>query len=94
MEELRSGLEKSDNKLSENEMKALFSFADADHSGFISFNEFLTSTINVNTLVKDEEWLLKQIFNMFDTENKQKITAENLHYGFRKIGQSIPVTYA
>lgn len=63
--------------------------SDLNRNGHIDYTEFIASAMNVKQLLQKDERPLKAIFQQFDTDNSGKITAENLHFAFKKLGQTL-----
>ena len=51
--------------------------ADADGDGEIDYEEFLAATLNPNRVLREE--VLMDVFNQFDRDGNQGITADELH---------------
>ncbi|OMO92478.1 Calcium-binding EF-hand [Corchorus olitorius] len=67
LEELKQGLAKQGTKLSEYEVKQLMEAADADGNGTIDYDEFITATMHMNRM--DREDHLYTAFQHFDKDN-------------------------
>ncbi|XP_043810127.1 calcium-dependent protein kinase 17 [Manihot esculenta] len=67
LEELKQGLAKQGTKLSEYEVKQLMEAADADGNGIIDYDEFITATMHMNRMDREEH--LYTAFQHFDKDN-------------------------
>ncbi|KAK6141757.1 hypothetical protein DH2020_024500 [Rehmannia glutinosa] len=67
LEELKQGLAKQGTKLSEYEVKQLMEAADADGNGTIDYEEFITATMHMNRMDREEH--LYTAFQYFDKDN-------------------------
>ncbi|XP_031268303.1 calcium-dependent protein kinase 17-like [Pistacia vera] len=67
LEELKQGLAKQGTKLSEYEVKQLMEAADADGNGTIDYDEFITATMHINRMDREEH--LYTAFQHFDKDN-------------------------
>ncbi|KAK4789007.1 hypothetical protein SAY86_020326 [Trapa natans] len=84
LEELKQGLSKQGTKLSEYEVKQLMEAADADGNGTIDYDEFITATMHMNRM--DREDHLYTAFQYFDKDNSGYITNEELEQALREFG--------
>ncbi|XVF47267.1 hypothetical protein PTKIN_Ptkin03bG0095700 [Pterospermum kingtungense] len=84
LEELKQGLAKQGTKLSEFEVKQLMEAADADGNGTIDYDEFITATMHMNRM--DREDHLYHAFQHFDKDNSGYITTEELEQALREFG--------
>ncbi|KAK6272592.1 hypothetical protein POUND7_009675 [Theobroma cacao] len=84
LEELKQGLAKQGTKLSEYEVKQLMEAADADGNGTIDYDEFITATMHMNRM--DREDHLYHAFQHFDKDNSGYITTEELEQVLREYG--------
>ncbi|MBA0704244.1 hypothetical protein Golax_016514 [Gossypium laxum] len=84
LEELKQGLAKQGTKLSEYEVKQLMEAADADGNGTIDYDEFITATMHMNRM--DREDHLYHAFQHFDKDNSGYITTEELDQALREYG--------
>ena len=68
------------------QVQTIIESVDADDSGTIDFDEFLTlmSDPRFNDLAKDEH---RQAFEMFDTDGNGNISAGELKEAFRNLGE-------
>ncbi|KAG6517384.1 hypothetical protein ZIOFF_020770 [Zingiber officinale] len=67
LEELKKGLASQGTKLSEFEVKQLMEAADADGNGTIDYEEFITATVHMNRMDREEH--LYTAFQYFDKDN-------------------------
>ncbi|KAJ0961522.1 hypothetical protein J5N97_001695 [Dioscorea zingiberensis] len=77
-------LHKQGTKLTENEVKQLMEAADADGNGTIDYEEFITATMHMNRM--DREDHLYKAFQYFDTDNSGYITIEELEQALKAQG--------
>ncbi|PUZ65434.1 hypothetical protein GQ55_3G222300 [Panicum hallii var. hallii] len=84
VDELRRGLAKKGTKLSEPEVQQLMDAADADGNGTIDYEEFITATMHMNRMDRDEH--LYTAFQYFDKDNSGYITMEELEQALREKG--------
>ncbi|XP_050237207.1 calcium-dependent protein kinase 17-like [Mercurialis annua] len=84
LEELKQGLAKQGTKLSEFEVKQLMEAADADGNGTIDYDEFITATMHLNRMDREEH--LYTAFQHFDKDNSGYITTEELEQALRDYG--------
>ncbi|KAF5193570.1 Calcium-dependent protein kinase [Thalictrum thalictroides] len=84
LEELKQGLSKQGTKLSEYEVKQLMEAADADGNGTIDYDEFITATMHMNRMDREEH--LYTAFQYFDKDNSGYITTEELEQALREFG--------
>ncbi|XP_021806486.1 calcium-dependent protein kinase 34 [Prunus avium] len=84
LEELKQGLAKQGTKLSEFEAKQLMEAADADGNGTIDYDEFITATMHLNRMDREEH--LYTAFQHFDKDNSGYITTEELEQALREYG--------
>ncbi|KAJ1432084.1 Serine-threonine/tyrosine-protein kinase, catalytic domain [Sesbania bispinosa] len=73
---LKQGLAKQGTKLTEQEVKQLLEAADADGNGTIDYDEFITATMHMNRMNREEH--LYTAFQYFDKDNSGYITIEEL----------------
>ncbi|PKA48150.1 Calcium-dependent protein kinase 17 [Apostasia shenzhenica] len=83
-EELRQGLLQQGTKLSDAEVEQLMAAADADGNGTIDYDEFITATMHINRMDKEEH--LFAAFQYFDKDNSGYITKEELEQALRDKG--------
>ncbi|XP_057474789.1 calcium-dependent protein kinase 17-like [Actinidia eriantha] len=86
LEELKQGLAKQGTKLSEYEVKQLMEAADADGNGTIDYDEFITATMHLNRMDREEH--LYTAFQYFDKDNSGYITMEELEQALREFGMN------
>ncbi|CAN1250417.1 Calcium-dependent protein kinase 17 [Linum perenne] len=84
LEELKLGLAKQGTKLTESEVKQLMEAADADGNGIIDYDEFITATMHMNRMDRDEH--LYTAFQHFDKDNSGFISTEELQQALRDFG--------
>ncbi|KAK9939450.1 hypothetical protein M0R45_016145 [Rubus argutus] len=84
LEELKQGLAKQGTKLSELEAKQLMEAADADGNGSIDYDEFITATMHLNRMDREEH--LYTAFQHFDKDKSGYITTEELESALREYG--------
>ncbi|CAI0548764.1 unnamed protein product [Linum tenue] len=84
LEELKQGLAKQGTKLSEAEVKQLMEAADADGNGTIDYDEFITATMHLNRMDREEH--LYTAFQHFDKDNSGYITTEELQQALIEFG--------
>ncbi|XP_024996492.1 calcium-dependent protein kinase 17-like [Cynara cardunculus var. scolymus] len=86
LEELKQGLSKQGTKLSESEVKQLIEAADADGNGTIDYDEFITATMHMNRIDREEH--LYTAFQYFDKDNSGYITIEEMEQAIREYGMN------
>ncbi|CAA2979707.1 calcium-dependent kinase 34-like [Olea europaea subsp. europaea] len=86
LEELKQGLAKQGTKLSEYEVKQLMEAADADGNGTIDYEEFITATMHMNRMDREEH--LYTAFQYFDKDHSGYITIEELEQALREFGMN------
>ncbi|KAE8731604.1 Calcium-dependent protein kinase 17 [Hibiscus syriacus] len=84
LEELKQGLSKQGTKLTEFEVQQLMEAADADGNGTIDYHEFITATVHMNRLNREDH--LYHAFQHFDKDNSGYITTEELEQVLREHG--------
>ncbi|MCO5600236.1 hypothetical protein L7F22_054346 [Adiantum nelumboides] len=87
-EELKIGLAKQGSKLAEHEVRQLMDAADVDGNGTIDYLEFITATVHMNKM--DREDHLYSAFQYFDKDNSGYITMEELEQALTKHGMGDP----
>ncbi|KAM3293182.1 hypothetical protein ACQJBY_036632 [Aegilops geniculata] len=84
LEELKNGLAKQGTKLSDNEIQQLMEAADADGNGLIDYEEFVTATVHMNKMHREEH--LYTAFQFFDKDNSGYITRDELEQALKEKG--------
>ncbi|CAD6343979.1 unnamed protein product [Miscanthus lutarioriparius] len=84
LEELKNGLAKHGTKLSDGEIQQLMEAADADGNGLIDYDEFVTATVHMNKLDREEH--LYTAFQYFDKDNSGYITRQELEHALKEQG--------
>lgn len=74
-------------KISDSEVKKLIKEVDYSGNGKINYNEFLTATIDHTKFLTEQR--MRAIFNQFDTDSTERITASNLKEAFLKMGKKM-----
>ncbi|XP_073014284.1 calcium-dependent protein kinase 1-like [Typha latifolia] len=82
LEELRAGLPKLGTKISESELRQLMDAADVDGNGSIDYLEFISATMHMNRLEKEDH--IFKAFEYFDKDNSGYITKEELEQALKK----------
>ncbi|KAG6489065.1 hypothetical protein ZIOFF_050323 [Zingiber officinale] len=84
-EELKAGLPKLGNlgiKISESEVRQLMEAADVDGNGAIDYIEFITATMHMNRMEREDH--LYKAFEYFDEDKSGYITVEELEQALKK----------
>ncbi|KAL7188999.1 hypothetical protein ACSBR1_038796 [Camellia fascicularis] len=81
-EELKAGLPKLGTKLSESEVMQLMEAADVDGNGTIDYIEFITATMHMNRMEREDH--LYTAFEYFDKDKSGYITMEELEHALKK----------
>ncbi|KAL9329982.1 hypothetical protein ACSQ67_004985 [Phaseolus vulgaris] len=81
-EELKAGLPKLGSKLSESEVRQLMDAADVDGNGTIDYIEFITATMHMNRMEREDH--LYKAFEYFDNDRSGYITMEELESALKK----------
>ncbi|XP_042427169.1 calcium-dependent protein kinase 1-like [Zingiber officinale] len=84
-EELKAGLPKLGNlgiKISESEVRQLMEAADVDGNGSIDYIEFITATMHMNRMEREDH--LYKAFEYFDEDRSGYITVEELEQALEK----------
>ncbi|KAI5068048.1 hypothetical protein GOP47_0017043 [Adiantum capillus-veneris] len=81
-EELKAGLAKQGAKLTEYEVRQLMEAADVDGNGSIDYTEFITATMHMNKVDKEEH--LFSAFQYFDKDRSGFITRDELRDALTK----------
>uniref|UniRef100_A0A0D9WKB3 non-specific serine/threonine protein kinase n=1 Tax=Leersia perrieri TaxID=77586 RepID=A0A0D9WKB3_9ORYZ len=82
LEELRAGLPKLGTKISESELRQLMEAADVDGNGSIDYVEFISATMHMNRLEKDDH--IYKAFGYFDKDHSGFITVDELEEALKK----------
>ncbi|XP_071726416.1 calcium-dependent protein kinase 1-like [Rutidosis leptorrhynchoides] len=82
LEELKAGLPKLGTKLSESEVRQLMEAADVDGNGTIDYIEFITATMHLNRVEREDH--LYKAFEYFDKDKSGYITVEELEHALKK----------
>ncbi|KAJ7532081.1 hypothetical protein O6H91_14G071300 [Diphasiastrum complanatum] len=89
-EELKSGLARLGSNLAEHEVRQLMQAADFDGDGTIDYLEFITATMHLNKMEKEDH--LYSAFQYFDEDKSGYITMEELEQALVKHGMGDPET--
>ncbi|XP_004511540.1 calcium-dependent protein kinase 1-like [Cicer arietinum] len=81
-EELKDGLSKLGTKISESEVRQLMEAADVDGNGTIDYIEFITATMHLNRMERENH--LYKAFEYFDNDKSGYITKEELESALKK----------
>ncbi|XP_057521433.1 calcium-dependent protein kinase 1-like isoform X2 [Amaranthus tricolor] len=81
-EELKAGLPKLGTRLSESEVRQLMDAADVNGNGTIDYLEFITATMHMNRMEKEDH--LYKAFEYFDEDKSGYITMEELEQALKK----------
>eukprot|EP01018_Ginkgo_biloba_P008955 Gb_00926 [translate_table: standard] len=84
LEELKIGLARQGSRISESEVKQLMDAADVDGNGTIDYIEFITATMHMNRIEREDH--LYTAFQYFDKDNSGYITREELGQALKKYG--------
>ncbi|GLJ21479.1 hypothetical protein SUGI_0396600 [Cryptomeria japonica] len=84
LEELKIGLARQGSRISDSEVEQLMESADVDGNGTIDYLEFITATLNMNRIEKEDH--LYTAFRYFDKDNSGYITREELEQALIKYG--------
>ncbi|CAI5486827.1 unnamed protein product [Closterium sp. Naga37s-1] len=74
--ELKTGMQKLGNPMSEEQLQQIMEAADMDHSGTIDYTEFITATMQMNKVEKEEH--IWKAFQHFDRDGSGFITVSEL----------------
>lgn len=91
-EELKEGLAKQGANLTESEVRQLMEAADVDGNGSIDYTEFITATMHMNKIDKDEH--LFSAFQYFDKDSSGFITRDELKDALTKHNMGDATTIA
>ncbi|KAL2632943.1 hypothetical protein R1flu_004422 [Riccia fluitans] len=89
-EELKAGLQKQGSNLAESEVRQLMAAADVDGNGTIDYLEFITATMHLNKIEKEDH--LYAAFQHFDKDSSGFITMEELEQALVKHNMGDPDT--
>ncbi|KAL0408112.1 UNVERIFIED_CONTAM: Calcium-dependent protein kinase [Sesamum radiatum] len=81
-EELKAGLPKLGTRLSESEVRQLMEAADVDGNGTIDYIEFITATMHMNRVEREDH--LYKAFEYFDKDKSGYITMEELEHALKE----------
>ncbi|KAL0371877.1 UNVERIFIED_CONTAM: Calcium-dependent protein kinase [Sesamum calycinum] len=81
-EELKAGLPKLGTRLSESEVRQLMEAADVDGNGTIDYIEFITATMHMNRVEREDH--LFKAFEYFDKDKSGYITMEELEHALKE----------
>uniref|UniRef100_A0A0D6R1B3 non-specific serine/threonine protein kinase n=1 Tax=Araucaria cunninghamii TaxID=56994 RepID=A0A0D6R1B3_ARACU len=84
LEELKIGLARQGSRISDTEVKQLMEAADVDGDGTIDYIEFITATLNMNRVEREDH--VFAAFQYFDKDNSGYITREELEEALIKYG--------
>ncbi|XP_057478166.1 calcium-dependent protein kinase 1-like [Actinidia eriantha] len=82
LEEMKAGLPKLGTILSDSEVRQLMEAADVDGNGTIDYIEFITATMHMNRMEREDH--LYTAFKYFDEDNSGYITMEELEQALKK----------
>ncbi|GLJ26831.1 hypothetical protein SUGI_0524010 [Cryptomeria japonica] len=82
--ELKIGLARQGSRISDSEVEQLMESADVDANGTIDYLEFITTTLNMNRIEKEDHLYIA--FRYFDKDNSGYITKEELEQALIKYG--------
>eukprot|EP00249_Psilotum_nudum_P017380 c26290_g1_i1 orf=649-2265(-) len=83
-QELKIGLAKQGSNLAESEVRQLMDAADVDGNGTIDYTEFITATMHLNKMEREDR--LYSAFQYFDKDNSGYITMDELEQALTKYG--------
>uniref|UniRef100_A0A0C9QXS9 non-specific serine/threonine protein kinase n=1 Tax=Wollemia nobilis TaxID=56998 RepID=A0A0C9QXS9_9CONI len=83
-EELKTGFARLGSRISELELRQLMDAADVDGNGTIDYLEFISATVHMNRLDKEDH--IYSAFQYFDKDNSGYITKEELQQALKKYG--------
>ncbi|KAF2297898.1 hypothetical protein GH714_004882 [Hevea brasiliensis] len=89
-EELKASIPKLGTKLSESEVRQLMEAADVDGNGAIDYTEFITATMHMNRMEREDH--LYKAFEYFDKDQCGYITMEELENALNKYNMGDPKT--
>ncbi|GLT90824.1 hypothetical protein SLE2022_087410 [Rubroshorea leprosula] len=82
LEELKAGFPKLGTKLSESEVRQLLDAADVDGNGTIDYIEFITATMHMNRMEREDH--LFTAFQYFDKDSSGYITVDELEQALKR----------
>mmetsp|Transcript_12129 Transcript_12129/g.16529 ORF Transcript_12129/g.16529 Transcript_12129/m.16529 type:complete len:521 (+) Transcript_12129:221-1783(+) len=85
--ELKEGLKKMGNSMTEAEVEAVMGSIDIDGDGYLSYEEFIAATLHMNKLNSEEN--LWKAFATFDTDDSGFITPDELRDALVKYGMDV-----
>lgn len=88
IDELANGLKGLGSDLADSAVRTIMQEMDEDSSGSIDYDEFITATINLNMLDREEK--MREAFKRFDTDNSGTITLDELLAGLSGQGRPRP----
>lgn len=62
---------------------------DLDANMAVNYSEFLAATLDINSIVKENEGSLLRVFNQFDMDGSGEITKQDLKLAFTKFGKKL-----
>lgn len=80
-------IQKSDVKMSKEEIQRIVKEVDYAENGLVNYSEFIAATINAKKFLNDSKLLA--IFQSFDIDNSGSISYQNLKDAFSKFGRDI-----
>ena len=89
IQELMKVINKQHLNMTEEDAQSMIKESDYSGTGQINYSEFIAATIDVKKFLSDTK--LRSVFSLFDTDHSGKITIENLHDAFQKLGQEVPI---
>ena len=81
--------EKLEQYIQKKQIKALFKKIDTDGSGEIEFDEFIEFMRSLNKEDELDEDALKEVFKLFDRDEKGYLTPESVYHIFLALGEKI-----
>jgi len=87
LQELKEGLKKMGNPLTESDLDAMMQEIDIDGDGLISYDEFIAATMHQNSRYTEEN--LRKAFQDFDADDSGFITPDELHEALTKHGMPV-----
>ena len=68
------------------EIEELIDRTDYNRNGYIQYTESIAAILDTEKVFKENEGLLKQIFDIFDNDKSGNICAEDIVNGFKRLG--------